>query len=198
MTDGTSNTIMVGEVLPFRAADSNFWHLNGATGRHDRPAGLELQHRSPPAPELLSQPVAARCRWLPLLRRRQGLREPCTRAGPTSCSPTARSTSSRRASHAHVLRAWAAATAARLSARRRLLIKIASLSRLGRNQLRDRGESLDRYPCREGRLGPTSQRRTAFPGSRLVSRRKLIHDTLKIIRIQHSCPDPRLRAGEFS
>jgi prepilin-type N-terminal cleavage/methylation domain-containing protein/prepilin-type processing-associated H-X9-DG protein len=31
VTDGTSNTIMVGEVLPFRAADSNFWHMNGST-----------------------------------------------------------------------------------------------------------------------------------------------------------------------
>jgi len=29
--DGTSNTIMAGEVLPDRAADSNFWHHNGAT-----------------------------------------------------------------------------------------------------------------------------------------------------------------------
>ncbi len=31
ITDGTSNTIMAGEVLPYRAADSNFWHGNGAT-----------------------------------------------------------------------------------------------------------------------------------------------------------------------
>jgi len=31
MLDGTSNTLMVGEVLPERAADSNFWHGNGAT-----------------------------------------------------------------------------------------------------------------------------------------------------------------------
>jgi prepilin-type processing-associated H-X9-DG protein len=30
-TDGTSNTIMVGEVLPFQAADSNTYNLNGST-----------------------------------------------------------------------------------------------------------------------------------------------------------------------
>ena len=31
VTDGTSNTLMVGEVIPSRAADSNFWESNGAT-----------------------------------------------------------------------------------------------------------------------------------------------------------------------
>jgi prepilin-type N-terminal cleavage/methylation domain-containing protein/prepilin-type processing-associated H-X9-DG protein len=30
VTDGTSNTIMAGEVIPSRAADSNFWYFNGA------------------------------------------------------------------------------------------------------------------------------------------------------------------------
>jgi prepilin-type processing-associated H-X9-DG protein len=29
--DGTSQSLMVGEVLPYRAADSNFWYFNGAT-----------------------------------------------------------------------------------------------------------------------------------------------------------------------
>ncbi|QDV38423.1 DUF1559 family PulG-like putative transporter [Tautonia plasticadhaerens] len=29
--DGTSNTLMVGEVLPYRSADSNFWHFNGSS-----------------------------------------------------------------------------------------------------------------------------------------------------------------------
>jgi prepilin-type N-terminal cleavage/methylation domain-containing protein/prepilin-type processing-associated H-X9-DG protein len=29
--DGTSNTIMVGETLPYRAADSNFYHFNGSS-----------------------------------------------------------------------------------------------------------------------------------------------------------------------
>jgi prepilin-type N-terminal cleavage/methylation domain-containing protein/prepilin-type processing-associated H-X9-DG protein len=29
--DGTSNTILVGEVLPVQTADSNFWYFNGAT-----------------------------------------------------------------------------------------------------------------------------------------------------------------------
>ena len=31
ITDGTSNTIVAGEVLPDRAADSNFWHHNGSS-----------------------------------------------------------------------------------------------------------------------------------------------------------------------
>jgi len=31
VTDGTSNTIVVGEVIPSRAADSNFWFQNGGT-----------------------------------------------------------------------------------------------------------------------------------------------------------------------
>jgi prepilin-type N-terminal cleavage/methylation domain-containing protein/prepilin-type processing-associated H-X9-DG protein len=30
-TDGTSNTILAGEVLPYQTADSNFWYFNGAT-----------------------------------------------------------------------------------------------------------------------------------------------------------------------
>ena len=31
ITDGTSNTLMVGEMLPSQAADSNFWNHNGCT-----------------------------------------------------------------------------------------------------------------------------------------------------------------------
>jgi prepilin-type N-terminal cleavage/methylation domain-containing protein/prepilin-type processing-associated H-X9-DG protein len=31
MKDGTSGTILVGEVLPYQTADSNFWYFNGAT-----------------------------------------------------------------------------------------------------------------------------------------------------------------------
>jgi prepilin-type N-terminal cleavage/methylation domain-containing protein/prepilin-type processing-associated H-X9-DG protein len=31
VTDGTSNTLIVGEVLPWQAADSNFWTFNGCT-----------------------------------------------------------------------------------------------------------------------------------------------------------------------
>ncbi len=31
MTDGTSNTLLVGETLPAQVADSNFWHHNGCT-----------------------------------------------------------------------------------------------------------------------------------------------------------------------
>ncbi len=39
ITDGTSNTIMVGEMLPDRAADSNFYHGNGATAGVTVPLG---------------------------------------------------------------------------------------------------------------------------------------------------------------
>ncbi len=34
VTDGTSNTIMVGEVIPAQTADSNFWDHNGCLLRH--------------------------------------------------------------------------------------------------------------------------------------------------------------------
>ena len=38
ITDGTSNTIMVGEVLPSNAADSNFWMFQRGLRGHDRSA----------------------------------------------------------------------------------------------------------------------------------------------------------------
>jgi prepilin-type N-terminal cleavage/methylation domain-containing protein/prepilin-type processing-associated H-X9-DG protein len=39
ITDGTSNTIMAGEVIPSRAADSNFWFFNGAYAGTTVPLG---------------------------------------------------------------------------------------------------------------------------------------------------------------
>jgi prepilin-type processing-associated H-X9-DG protein len=39
VTDGTSNTLMVGEVIPSRAADSNFWQSSGATAGTTVPLG---------------------------------------------------------------------------------------------------------------------------------------------------------------
>jgi len=39
ITDGTSNTIMAGEVIPSRAADSNFWYFNGAYAGTTVPLG---------------------------------------------------------------------------------------------------------------------------------------------------------------
>jgi len=39
ITDGTSNTIMAGEVMPSRAADSNFWFFNGAYAGTTVPLG---------------------------------------------------------------------------------------------------------------------------------------------------------------
>jgi len=40
ITDGTSNTIMSGEVLPSNAADSNFWFFNGAYAGTTVPLGF--------------------------------------------------------------------------------------------------------------------------------------------------------------
>jgi len=39
VTDGSSNTIMAGEVIPSRAADSNFWYFNGAYAGTTVPLG---------------------------------------------------------------------------------------------------------------------------------------------------------------
>jgi prepilin-type N-terminal cleavage/methylation domain-containing protein/prepilin-type processing-associated H-X9-DG protein len=39
VTDGTSNTIVAGEVIPSRAADSNFWFFNGAYAGTTVPLG---------------------------------------------------------------------------------------------------------------------------------------------------------------
>ena len=39
VTDGTSNTLMVGEVIPSRAADSEFWLQNGSTAGTTVPLG---------------------------------------------------------------------------------------------------------------------------------------------------------------
>lgn len=39
VTDGTSNTIMAGEVIPSRAADSNFWYFNGGYAGTTVPLG---------------------------------------------------------------------------------------------------------------------------------------------------------------
>jgi len=41
VTDGTSNTILVGEVLPAQTADSNFWNFNGGTFGVTLPINLD-------------------------------------------------------------------------------------------------------------------------------------------------------------
>ncbi len=40
VTDGTSNTIIVGEVLPSNAADNNFWMFNGSYAGTTVPLGF--------------------------------------------------------------------------------------------------------------------------------------------------------------
>jgi prepilin-type N-terminal cleavage/methylation domain-containing protein/prepilin-type processing-associated H-X9-DG protein len=55
ITDGTSNTIMVGEVLPSAAADSNFWFFNGAYAGTTTPLGWQANTYPPAGPKCLGQ-----------------------------------------------------------------------------------------------------------------------------------------------
>jgi len=55
VTDGTSNTILAGEVLPDRAADSNFWHGNGATAGTTVPMNWNSNTFPADAPNCLFQ-----------------------------------------------------------------------------------------------------------------------------------------------
>ena len=54
-TDGTSNTIMAGEVMPSRAADSNFWFFNGAYAGTTVPLGWNANTYPPDAANCLNQ-----------------------------------------------------------------------------------------------------------------------------------------------
>ena len=49
VTDGTSNTIIVGEVMPSRAADSNFWFQNGTLAGMTVPLGWNANTVAPGA-----------------------------------------------------------------------------------------------------------------------------------------------------
>jgi prepilin-type N-terminal cleavage/methylation domain-containing protein/prepilin-type processing-associated H-X9-DG protein len=49
VTDGTSNTIIVGEVLPSNAADSNFWMFNGSYAGTTVPLGFNSNTITPVA-----------------------------------------------------------------------------------------------------------------------------------------------------
>jgi len=55
ITDGTSNTIMAGEVIPSAAADSNFWYFNGAYAGTTVPVGWNSNTFPANAPNCLSQ-----------------------------------------------------------------------------------------------------------------------------------------------
>jgi len=50
VTDGTSNTIIVGEVLPYQTADSNFWSFNGCTLGMTVPINWKTTTPTPGAP----------------------------------------------------------------------------------------------------------------------------------------------------
>ena len=55
ITDGTSNTIMSGEVVPSRAADSNFWFFNGAYAGTTVPVGWNSNTYPSSSPNCLGQ-----------------------------------------------------------------------------------------------------------------------------------------------
>jgi prepilin-type processing-associated H-X9-DG protein len=54
-TDGTSNSIIVGEILPARAADANFWDFNGAYAGMTVPLGWNSNTFPPADPSCLYQ-----------------------------------------------------------------------------------------------------------------------------------------------
>jgi prepilin-type N-terminal cleavage/methylation domain-containing protein/prepilin-type processing-associated H-X9-DG protein len=55
VTDGTSNTLMAGEVIPSRAADSNFWYFNGAYAGTTVPLGWNSNTYPADAPNCVGQ-----------------------------------------------------------------------------------------------------------------------------------------------
>jgi prepilin-type processing-associated H-X9-DG protein len=55
VTDGSSNTIMAGEVIPSAAADSNFWYFNGAYAGTTVPLGWNANTYPAAAPNCLGQ-----------------------------------------------------------------------------------------------------------------------------------------------
>ena len=113
VTDGTSNTLMVGEVLPVQSADSNFWNENGCcAGRRYPSTGTPTQ--SPPPPRIASSGRVP-CSVAATAPRRRASRA-CTRGERISSSATAPCTSSRPASVFPLMPPWAAAPAARSSA----------------------------------------------------------------------------------
>ena len=82
VTDGTSNTIMVGEVLPYQAIDSNFWNENGGTAGTTIPINwnsntVSATERSVPAVQGWSQ----RRRSAAASSRVQGVQERAPRGG---------------------------------------------------------------------------------------------------------------------
>ncbi len=91
VTDGTSNTILVGEVLPYQAADTNFWHQNGGTAGTTVPINWNSNKFVP------ARPRVATDTWQSPGHRSGAVSRPTPRGsranipgGPTSSSATDR------------------------------------------------------------------------------------------------------------
>ena len=95
VTDGTSNSIIVGEVLPSNAADNNFWMFNGSYAGTTVPLGFNSNTIVPVAGGPWSTPPGS---LHPPPSAAGSARPPrdssaCTPAARTSHSPTDRSVS---------------------------------------------------------------------------------------------------------
>ena len=97
VTDGLSNTILVGEVLPYQTADLNFWNFNGSVAGTTIPINWNSNTVNPADPSCYNhwQDYPTGCRFDYTTRPASRV---SIRAGRTSSSATARATSSRRAS----------------------------------------------------------------------------------------------------
>ena len=122
VTDGTSNTIIVGEVLPDQTADTDFWTTTAAPpGRPSRSTGTPTPF--PAARPRLHRSVADAsaplgCRYSAAAK---GFKSRASRRGQLPVRRRLGQVPQAEHQHGDLLRAWAAATAARSSAPTRMI-----------------------------------------------------------------------------